>query len=164
MEIWKPVPVMEFSEIYEVSNLGRVRRKDSSRVLKPMRTGTKRRGSQRSKVRFSTTPRKDYDVAHLVLEAFVSAKPRGMQAMHGNDDSSDNRAANLKWGTPRNNTRDMAEKKRGGLQKIGRESAENIKLLRTSGVTGAAVAKMYGISQQRVCDIFKGRSIFTEVS
>ena len=95
-EIWKPVPVEEFSHLYEVSNFGRVRRVGSDRALKPMRTGTRRPGSQRSKVRFSTSPRKDFEVAALVLGAFVSPRPEGCLALHHDDNSANNRLDNLR--------------------------------------------------------------------
>lgn len=38
-------------------------------------------------------------VSRLVLEAFVGAPFEGAVAMHKNDDSTDNRIENLRWGT-----------------------------------------------------------------
>lgn len=42
-------------------------------------------------------------VSRLVLEAFVGPAPEGAVAMHINDDSTDNRIVNLKWGTQAEN-------------------------------------------------------------
>lgn len=160
-ETWAPVHIEEFREKYEVSDQGRVRNKTTGHVLSPMRTGTKRPGSQRSKVRFRTNPRADFDVAALVLEAFVAKRPEGAICMHANDDSSDNRAANLRWGTPLENARDAARKGRSANQILTAEIAAEVAEMRRSGVSGVETAKKFGISQQRVCDIIKGRCVFT---
>ena len=147
---------------YEVSNTGLVRNATTLRVLKPMRTGTNRKGSQRSKVRFSTKPRVDFDVAHLVLHAFVGARPHGHVAMHLDDDSTNNAVTNLRWGTHGDNSIDCAKKQRAGNQVIGLAAAREIVARRAAGERGCDLAKEFGISQQRVCDIYKGRSALLE--
>jgi len=83
-EVWKPIAGWEGK--YEVSNTGFVRNAKSMHVLTPMRTGTNRPGSQRSKVRLSTNPRKDYEVGALVLETFLGPRPLGAQVLHANDE------------------------------------------------------------------------------
>ena len=45
-------------------------------------------------------------VHHLVLEAFVGRKPKGMEALHGDDDHANNRLENLRWGTRQENADD----------------------------------------------------------
>ena len=142
---------------YRVSNTGLVIG-PRGHVLSPMRTGTKRVGSQRSKVRLSTTPRDDRDVAHLVLEAFVGPRPHGCVAMHLDDDSTNNAVDNLRWGTAIDNVRDSVKKFRHGGQRVTPTDALAILRMRQHGAPGASVAAMYGVSVQRVCDIFKGRA------
>lgn len=142
--------------MYKVSNTGLVMG-PRGKVLTPMRTGAKRQGSQRSKVRLSSTPRDDRDVARLVLEAFVGPRPTGYVVMHLDDDSTNNCVDNLKWGTRRENVHDSIHKSRHGTQRITPSDALAILRMRESGAPGASVAVMYNISMQRVCDIFKGR-------
>jgi len=48
-----------------------------------------------------------YTVHRLILEAFIGPAPKGMWACHENGVRDDNRLANLRWDTPRNNSRDM---------------------------------------------------------
>lgn len=45
----------------------------------------------------------------LVLLAFVGPCPDGMEACHANDIPTDNRLANLRWGTHADNMRDRIE-------------------------------------------------------
>jgi hypothetical protein len=157
-EVWKAVPVAGFEHKYEVSNTGFVRNVKTGLILTPMRTGCKRPGAQRSKVRFRTTPRVDCDVAHLVLEAFVGPRPTGCVVLHRDDDSANNALDNITWGTHKDNAIDAAMKRRGGNQVITVEAACEIRRLRNSGILGRLVAEQFGISQQRVCDIYKGRT------
>lgn len=158
-EFWLPVSIEAYASKHVVSNLGRVKNVLRDSVLTPMRTGSKRPGAQRSKVRFSTAPRLDFDVAHLVLTAFVCPRPEGMVAMHMDDDSSNNEVANLRWGTLQDNSVDCAKKMRSPRQKLHPSVMLEIRSRRERGETGAALAREHGISQQRVCDIFKGRDM-----
>lgn len=52
----------------------------------------------------------------LVLEAFVSDRPSGMQCRHKNGVRHDNRLENLAWGTPKDNSDDRT---RHGTQPVG---------------------------------------------
>jgi hypothetical protein len=47
---------------------------------------------------------KDFYVHILVLEAFVSPRPPGMETCHRNGDRKDNRLSNLRWCTHKENT------------------------------------------------------------
>jgi hypothetical protein len=46
-------------------------------------------------------------VHRLVLSAFVGDCPPGMVGCHNDGDKSNNRVSNLRWGTPKENARDM---------------------------------------------------------
>ncbi len=46
-------------------------------------------------------------VHRLVLTAFVSPRPDGMEACHWNGNPADNRLVNLRWGSPAENYADM---------------------------------------------------------
>ena len=151
MEQWRKIP--EYN--YEVSNHGQVRNRLNHRILKYMMTGSR---SKRAKVRLLTKPRVDRDVAHLVLEIFKGYRPIGAVAMHLDDDPTNNHIDNLRWATPRDNAKDMARKKRGGSQKLGVQDVVDIRQRRMSGERGRLLAAEYGVSEQRICDIIKGRT------
>lgn len=55
-------------------------------------------------------------IHRLVLEAFVSECPEGMEACHNNGDRTDNRLENLRWDTRKNN---HADKKLHGTYLFG---------------------------------------------
>lgn len=156
-ELWKQIVIPHPGSQYEVSNMGRVRRVGGG-YLTPMRTGTRRTGSQRSKVRLRSRPRLDFDVAHLVLTAFVAPRPPGAVAMHLNNDSSDNNVLNLRWGTPKENAVHCGRSKRANNQILSVTQMREIKTRRDRGESGVSLAREFGVSQQRVCDVYKGRA------
>lgn len=111
-EEWRPI--LGFEGSYEVSDQGNVRsltryQPDGLHVIQggPMRAAIIGCDSPRRMIRMSTNGRQIAKyVAVLVLEAFVSPRPEGMQACHNNGDRFDDRLANLRWGTPSENQRD----------------------------------------------------------
>jgi len=109
MERWLSVPGYEGK--YEVSDHGRVRSLDRLDSRGRRRTGALLVGRPQHHghlvvALYSEGSRRDFSVHHLVLTAFVGPRPNGMEACHWNDDSSDNRLANLRWDTRSANTRD----------------------------------------------------------
>lgn len=106
-EQWLHVP--DWEGLYEVSDLGRVRRvaggqgARANHILKqhPVSAGNYlgvtlcRNGMRRSAM-----------VHTLVLEAFSGARPPGMEACHSDGDSHNNRATNLRWDTVAENKLD----------------------------------------------------------
>lgn len=124
MEQWRPV--VGYEGIYEVSDQGRVRSVDrevrasrgggtftkAGQLLKPGRVGKDREHqyvclSRDGKVRNRLVHR-------LVLEAFVGPCPDGLEALHDNDDATDNRLENLSWGTRARNIADRTRNGKGG--------------------------------------------------
>lgn len=108
-EEWRPIA--GFEGYYEVSSLGRVRSLD--RIV-PQRPGFTRfakgvilstplsAGYPQVTLRAPGLVR--YVKVHiLVAEAFLGLRPDGHQVLHGNADKTDNRVANLRWGTPKEN-------------------------------------------------------------
>jgi hypothetical protein len=105
-EIWA---VISTYPRYEVSTLGRVRRIAGGRGARPGRPLKPRpgRGGYLTVALYTDDGfRCDAYVHHLVLEAFVSLKPSGMETCHRNSDQTDNRLSNLRWGTPESNAQD----------------------------------------------------------
>ena len=136
---------------YEVSDAGAVRNLLTSRELKPIWTGSKRK--QYATVRLSNMGTwKDFKVHQLVCELFISPRPTGMLALHKDDDTQNNSVGNLYWGSPSDNARDV------GKRKPTAAVAALIRQRRAAGESGAALSREYGVSQQLICDIVKYRS------
>lgn len=106
-ETWKDAPGWESR--YQVSNLGRVRSKDSvrggqrGRIMKPTVSS---RGHY--KVRLTDGPRREQGQVHrMVCQAFYGAPPKDKPlALHRNGNALDNRVENLYWGDAFDNMRD----------------------------------------------------------
>lgn len=98
---------------FEVSDLGRVRRKSDHY---PMSLVTTRKGGY--VVVQLSRPTKQRKVHQLVLEAFVGPRPEGTVACHNNGDPADNRLPNLRWGTASANQKDaVAHGTHAGVKK-----------------------------------------------
>ena len=101
-EIWKPI--IGFPG-YEVSDAGKVKssmRSKASRIMRPMVCGA----GYHAVTLCAKTQRKRRYVHHLVLETFIGACPKGLEACHGNGNPTDNRLANLRWDTHASNQAD----------------------------------------------------------
>jgi hypothetical protein len=78
--------------------------------------------------------------------------------MHVDDNPSNNRLSNLRWGTNKDNVHDSIRKRRGGSQKLGPAEVAVVREMRAAGVPGKDVAALFQVSMQRVCDLHKGRT------
>lgn len=121
-EQWRPITGYE--GWYEVSNLGQVRRLERKvtctrgitrtirgRILK--QGLSTRSGKPRPLVTLVKNGKaKTHYVHWLVLEAFIGPRPAGHEGCHRDDDSLNNTASNLYWGTRSDNLYDMV---RNGL-------------------------------------------------
>lgn len=110
-EVW--VPVKGHEGEYEVSNHGRV--KSLSRIQ--LRGVHKTAYPIPEKILSSIKQNSGYvhvflgtknqrAVHRLVLESFVGSCPEGMQALHYDNNRSNNHIDNLRWGTPKDNSAD----------------------------------------------------------
>jgi hypothetical protein len=101
MEIW--LPIVGYESLYEVSNEGQIRNIRTGKLKVFTNDKQKRRpfvGLWRNNKICVIYPHK------AVLEAFVSARPKGMEACHNDGNPFNNRLDNLRWDTPRNNQLD----------------------------------------------------------
>ena len=96
------LPVVGYEELYEVSDIGNVRR--GQKMLKPV--PQVRRRAARVVNLCRNGQQKTVLVHRLVLEAFVGPCPPGLEACHGNDVAWDNRLENLRWDTSSANHHD----------------------------------------------------------
>lgn len=170
IEEWRPVPIPEYAEIYEVSNLGRVRRaraytgprkhRAAGSIISPwvagknyLAVGLWHEGKQT----------KHY-VHRLVLLAFVGPAPSGTEACHRDGNKSDNRASNLRWDTHLINVQENDEqgkRPKGETHPQAKLTAANVLAIRhrvSLGETHTSLAIEHGVSAATVDDLMAGRT------
>lgn len=166
-EEWKPVPIPEFDEFYEVSSLGRVqslsrqtrRHYIHGRVLKPGRHGK----GYMNVVLSIDGVRAQRLVHQLVLGAFVGPPEPDQEIRHLNGDRADNRRENLAWGTSSENEADKVlhgTSSRGSgnaAAKLEEEQVREIRRRNASGESQRALAREFGINQPQVSRICTGK-------
>lgn len=112
LERW--LPVIGFEGIYEVSDQGRVRSLD--RTVPHGHTGTRRAAGKYLSpvidsggypfVHLGRRPQRRVRIHVLVLETFVGPRPAGLYGLHGDDNKTNGRLSNLRWGTQSENISD----------------------------------------------------------
>jgi hypothetical protein len=107
------LPVVGYESAYQVSDQGNVRS-----VTRVTTNGRRRRGVDLKPIPLPPrgyllvnlwwANRKRMLLIHrLVLTAFVGPQPIGMEALHGDGDTANNRLSNLRWGTHSENQHDQ---------------------------------------------------------
>ncbi len=169
LERW--LPVVGFEGSYEVSNQGRVkslarvtvdghRLKERIMKLSPSTTGY-----------LQVNLRKDgryhaRKVHSLVAEAFIGPRPAGMHIRHGSTDRTDNRAANLSYGTRADNEADKVRDgvsnrgERCGSARLTREQVLLARRLVASGPKGTCkrLAREWGVAQSTLSLAVTGKN------
>lgn len=162
MEEWRDVAGYE--GFYQVSNEGRVRSmvrlmpaaisKGVRKVKNMLKFGSNKQG--RLQVTLSKGGMvKRFQVHTLVLTAFDRPCPAGYECLHFDNDYTNNRIGNIKWGTHRENMRDKA---RHGTQARGENhhssvlTEDDVRAIRGDKRPSREVAKDYRVSQ--VCVVF----------
>lgn len=173
-EEWRPV--VGWEGLYEVSNLGRVRGVDrrvpapaqgSTRFVRGCvlrQVGTRSDGYMQVGLRRGGKLGSSYLVHRLVLEAFVGARPDGMECRHLNGVATDNRLVNLAWGTPLENARDRVRhgtQVRGEAQGSAKLTADDVLAIRAARATGESIrslAARYGVQLMTISLAASGKS------
>ena len=158
-EVWRPVVGLE--ERYLVSSEGKVRSLVKNRLLKLVLMNNKYLVvCLRGKTRY---------VHQLVAEAFHGPRPEGMQCCHINDNGQDNRACNLYWGTPKQNTADSIRNGTSRLcignkgednyrSKLDEGSVRYIRYQHANGRGYGSLSKELGVSKTAIAKILQGRA------
>ena len=115
IEVWRPVFGME--NVYEVSSCGRVRNQKHIVLAQSLVHGYRRVALTLE------SKRKDFKVHRLVLEAFVSPRPKGMMCRHLDGNKANNHLSNLAWGT---NAENQADRVQHGTCNRGTRAPANI--------------------------------------
>ena len=160
-ECWKQIA--GFPD-YFVSSHGRVASlRTGIAVLMKGGPGTSPMRYQRVTLTHPDGKRLARNVHVLVAEAFHGPRPDGMWALHRSGEVTDCSAANVYWGTPKQNSDDRVSHGRSGSC----EANPNAKLSATSvldiraqyiagGVTQAQLADAFGVKQAHVSRVLRG--------
>lgn len=157
----------EFAGLYEVSNLGRVRRVGAylstyvGRVLTPHPSN---RGYWRVTLCRPGDRRKPkYALHQLVAEAFIGQPPPGLQVNHKDTDKSNNRADNLEYCTQSENNYHasrMGIAYRGDLAATAKLTDELVREIRgryaEGGIGHKRLAKEYGVAGSTMWAVVSG--------
>ena len=171
MEQWKDIAGYE--GFYQVSDFGDVRsigrsifcksgefRYVPGQLLSPWKTEkgylavSLSRGSDRKKLR----------VHRLVLTAFVGPPAEGEEGCHRDNDPSNNRLENLRWGTSKSNHADKlaigttARGEKCGASKLKVTQVAEIKRQIAEGIPLKDIARSFSISQPNVTAIKQNRT------
>lgn len=178
IEVWKPV--VGYEGRYDVSDLGRVRSLDrveeylrqdqySGRtlVIRRFHRGRLLRAGRTASGHLSVVLGRGQtkQVHVLVLEAFVGPCPEGLECCHHDDDPSNNRLGNLRWGTRSDNLNDAV---RNGKKPIGEQhyfaklKAADIPKIRrecqASRGSISRIARQYGVNETTIRQVRDGRA------
>ena len=161
LEEWKDIK--GYPE-YQVSNLGRVKRKACVRhhklygnyrcvekILKPTPT---KKGYNTIKLT-NSNGHKTFTVHRLVAKAFIPNINDKPQINHINGIKTDNRVENLEWVT---NQENQLHAHKIGLNKTRKFNEEQVKYILYSTIATARLAEKYGVNYYTIWDIRNGRS------
>lgn len=159
LEKWKWVEGYE--GLYVISNKGRVAGKHGEIKLKPRNA----RQPYPSVCLSKANKKKFYNIHTLLMKHFGPPQPKDKPFVtHINDDPTDNRLSNLKWGDVSSNAQDKIRNdrqpngERVGGSKISNKEAKKIRLLRDLGVSPFLLAEIYGVHYSSIWKIVTGRT------
>jgi HNH endonuclease/NUMOD4 motif len=135
---WREVPGFPG---YSVSDTGLVKSRrrwrdgKSERLLTPRRNYHPKNGylTTTTVVLFKKNKRHQKIISHVVLEAFVSSRPRGKEGCHEDGNPANNCLSNLRWGTHDSNMKDTIRHGRT-TAKLSLADLERAKALRRGGM------------------------------
>lgn len=160
-EVWKDVK--DFEGLYQVSNLGNVKRLVSERVFAERLIGRsidkygyiKRVLSKNGKMFFFTEHR-------LVAIAFIDNPENKATVNHINGIKTDNRVENLEWCTNNENkqhaVRTGITNKKGVNHNLCKLTEEQVREIRQIGFsqTRTSLSKKYGVCRNNILQIIRG--------
>lgn len=95
----------------------------------------------------------------LMLETFVSPRPKGMYGLHNNGDRTDNRLENLRWGTPQENADDKVKhgnSLKGELNPKAKLNKLKVRVIRHAydiGMTQTKLAEIFNVNQTQISKV-----------
>ncbi len=176
-EEWKPVPLEGYCHLYLVSSLGRIKSLDRQvvektgfmRLHKGKLLTPKKTGAYLGVSFFDGVSSKRFYIHRLVAMAFIQNPFNKQFVNHLNFDHRDNRAENLEWVTPKENTAWSAaagrlksgEVPRGAecqRSKLNDEMVREMRLTWKPGASMQELARQHEITPAAIYKILRGSS------
>lgn len=152
-ERWKAIPDLS---LYEASSHGRIRNRSTGAILQPQLNEHEQIGRYTITIYDDGEPSTQF-VHRLVLRAFAGRPNFGEEGCHRNGNKTDNRIANLQWGTRSKNQQDKVRHgSRGGPAKLTLEHVTQIRERRACGETQQTIADDFGVSRSLISMIESG--------
>lgn len=166
MLIEKWLDIVGYEDLYQISNFGRVKslpkmrkyKLGSEYIMKP----TLQVGKKYFRIGLSKDKKvKTLKIHLLVLTAFVSSRPIGMQGCHNDGDSANNFLDNLRWDTPKNNQND---RKIHGTSVVGEGNGrailneKDVLEIRASPLNNEEISLKYGLALSYINNLKKKRT------
>lgn len=156
MEKW--LPVVEWEDVYEVSNMGNVRRIKPGRNCGHILCPSQPQNQNRTEVHLADGNRhKTIRTHRLVTAAFIGPCPEGHQVNHKDGNGVNNRLDNLEYVTAAYNILHSYRVlgRRRVKPKLSEKDVADIRALKGTGISQDFIAKKFGCSQMHVCRIMR---------
>lgn len=151
-EIWKDIKGYE--GLYQVSNLGRVKRVRTDRLLK----GYKLTGGYLGVNLYKNSVGSTNKIHRLVAQAFIPNPENKPQVNHIDEDKTNNVVSNLEWMTATENNNHGTRNERISKMQSIPIIATNLKTGESQEFYGSCeCARQLGLNQSSITDVLKGR-------
>lgn len=155
-EIWKDIK--DYEGLYQVSNLGRVKRVKAGKILKGFKITKGYVGVRLSKNGIVSNKK----IHRLVAQAFISNPESKPQVNHIDENKTNNVISNLEWSTAKENSNHGTRNERAGKAISKSKSipiiAINIKTGESTEFYGSnECARQLDLSQGNITSVLKGR-------
>lgn len=151
-EVWKDIE--DYEGLYQVSNLGRVKRVESDRVLKKF----KYTGGYLKVTLSKNGVKSNHKIHRLVAQAFIPNPDNKPQVNHIDEDKTNNRVDNLEWSTATENANHGTRTERMAKTRSIPILATNIKTGEVEEFYGAReCGRQLGLNQGHITSVLKGR-------
>lgn len=151
-EIWKDIE--EYEGIYQVSNLGRVKRVTTGRILKGWKDGYGYLTVKLCKNGIVSNK----TIHRLVAQVFIPNTENKPEVNHIDEDKTNNRVDNLEWSTAKENSNHGTRNERLSRTKSIPILAINLKTGESKQFYGSnECARQLGLSQGNITSVLKGK-------